>query len=664
MDQGIAAAFGEMKESLLAESPMVDPVFPQAGPEPLLQKVRQAVVPEEGGRRSQAAQGADLGERQNPSLDRMDAAGERVAPQLGAQGRASGDHHPDRSVVDQGLQLPVPALDVLDLVEKQVGGLAVAGQAVEALRRNAAFEPVRNAQDRFRQPAQGLEVVELDAKDPPRVHPLVEQVLDHLELRRGLADLARSPDDDDRSDPGIEAPAHLPHQVPAGRRLRRHGLSFPPGVEAQQVVAESGWEAGVGEEGGLLVHDFSSQGPGGRWCSGGRTSGTGCSPGQWFLRFIPGGGYWRIQEGNLDNHTNVGYTTDDGGRNAVPAQAARMVPDRKRHPGIQGARGAPEHRGHRVGVRPRGGGEHRHSRRPQRRPVVRPVPRHEAILGPLRALWGPWVRLRTAKGFVNKPGYPEGSLHADGPYIQSAPVRMNAPYQDFIAKVTAVWMLTPFTRENGATVLVPGSHRADNNRTGGLEQPVPHPGQIQVTGAAGSVVLFDARTWHGSGSNNSDQDRVGLVMAYFPWWLAQDPAMPPGTPERERLLEETGLSDEELGKGTAPAAGGGVRGAARGCEAAVAALGAAVNRESIARLALNRDGLPRKLWASLQGQFDFTNFAILQQLFCDAEVFPNGGFNVDQGLCFCFSLRPTTWQARYGHTVTFIRMVESNFVLH
>ena len=25
---------------------------------------------------------------------------------------------------------------------------------------------------------------------------------------------------------------------------------------------------------------------------------------------------------------------------------------------------------------------------------------HEAILGPLRALWGPWVRLRTAKGFV------------------------------------------------------------------------------------------------------------------------------------------------------------------------------------------------------------------------------------------------------------------------
>ena len=101
---------------------------------------------------------------------------------------------------------------------------------------------------------------------------------------------------------------------------------------------------------------------------------------------------------------------------------------------------------------------------------------HEAILKPLQALWGPYVRMRTAKGFVSKPGCQGGSLHADGPYIQSAPMRMNAPYQDFIAKVTAVWMLSPFTKENGGTLLVPGSHRADNNRTGGLDLPVPHPG--------------------------------------------------------------------------------------------------------------------------------------------------------------------------------------------
>ena len=175
---------------------------------------------------------------------------------------------------------------------------------------------------------------------------------------------------------------------------------------------------------------------------------------------------------------------------------------------------------------------------------------HKAILDPLRALWGPYVRLRTAKGLVMKPGHQRGGLHADGPYIQGAPVRMNAPYQDFIAKITVVWMLTPFTRENGGTLLVPGSHRADDNHTGAAESPIPHPAEVQATGAAGSAVVFDARLWHGGGSNNSDANRVGLVMTYFPWWLAQDQAMPPGTPERQRLKEETGLSDEELGPGT------------------------------------------------------------------------------------------------------------------
>ena len=150
------------------------------------------------------------------------------------------------------------------------------------------------------------------------------------------------------------------------------------------------------------------------------------------------------------------------------------------------------------------------------------------------------MRLRTAKGFVCKPGFKQGSLHADGPYIQGVPVKMNAPYQDFIAKVTAFWMLSPFTKENGGTLLVPGSHRAENNRTGGLELPIPHPG----------VVLFDSRTWHGSGANDSDKNRVGLIMTYFPWWLGQDASMPRGTPERERLKEEAGLRDEELGEGT------------------------------------------------------------------------------------------------------------------
>ena len=173
------------------------------------------------------------------------------------------------------------------------------------------------------------------------------------------------------------------------------------------------------------------------------------------------------------------------------------------------------------------------------------------ILGAARALFGPYVRLRSGKGLVEYPGTKRGTLHADGPFNQGPKVRVFAPYQDAVMQLTSVWMLTPFSRENGGTILVPGSHRSETNATGGLKVQTPYPGETQATGPAGSVVLFDSRLWHTNGTNNSDKPRVGMVMLYFPWWLNQEAAMPPGTEERARLIEETGLSDAELGGGTA-----------------------------------------------------------------------------------------------------------------
>ena len=62
-----------------------------------------------------------------------------------------------------------------------------------------------------------------------------------------------------------------------------------------------------------------------------------------------------------------------------------------------------------------------------------------------------------------------------------------------------------------------------------------------MTGAAGSVLLFDNRLWHTGGANRSDGPRVGMINVYFPWWLCQDQNMPRGNDARERLKEETGL---------------------------------------------------------------------------------------------------------------------------
>ena len=201
----------------------------------------------------------------------------------------------------------------------------------------------------------------------------------------------------------------------------------------------------------------------------------------------------------------------------------------------------------------------------------------ERIMAPVSSIFGgQHIRVRTNAGFVNPPitePQPEHrqkpsaqGMHADGPFLQQLPVRVAAPYQDATIQLTAIWMLSDFTVDNGATRLLTGSHRANTNPTanaafqptaaaiaaaeglGDLSQP--DPAIVTATGTAGDVILFDNRCWHGGGPNISSGPRVGLIMVYFPWWLCQDQNRPPGTAERARLKAETGLTDAQLGPGT------------------------------------------------------------------------------------------------------------------
>ena len=105
-------------------------------------------------------------------------------------------------------------------------------------------------------------------------------------------------------------------------------------------------------------------------------------------------------------------------------------------------------------------------------------------------------------------------------------------------------MLSPFTEETGATIIVPGSHRQPNNPTGdiGVDPMDTFPSEIRATGDAGSVLLFDSRLWHAISHNVSDQPRVGMAVRYAPWWLNLDILMP-GSVERTRMVDETGGMD-------------------------------------------------------------------------------------------------------------------------
>ncbi len=76
-----------------------------------------------------------------------------------------------------------------------------------------------------------------------------------------------------------------------------------------------------------------------------------------------------------------------------------------------------------------------------------------------------------------------------------------------------IWAIDPFTENNGATVIVPGSHRW------GRRKPTPTDREVSIIMPAGSCVFFVGTLWHGGGANRSDRDRLAVTAQYCEPWL-------------------------------------------------------------------------------------------------------------------------------------------------
>src|SRR2546428_9735504 len=62
-----------------------------------------------------------------------------------------------------------------------------------------------------------------------------------------------------------------------------------------------------------------------------------------------------------------------------------------------------------------------------------------------------------------------------------------------------IWMLDDFTAENGATRMIPGSHRWGRLPQEVLDDPAaPHPAEGLLLGKAGTVVVMNTHMWHGA----------------------------------------------------------------------------------------------------------------------------------------------------------------------
>lgn len=102
-------------------------------------------------------------------------------------------------------------------------------------------------------------------------------------------------------------------------------------------------------------------------------------------------------------------------------------------------------------------------------------------------------------------GFPGQQLHGDS----------NLPGINYCIVANVLWALDEFTLENGATRVVPRSHKIRQFPLDGVR----HPDEIRLTAPQGSAIIFNANLWHGGAENTTDSSRWALALGYARWFV-------------------------------------------------------------------------------------------------------------------------------------------------
>jgi ectoine hydroxylase-related dioxygenase (phytanoyl-CoA dioxygenase family) len=163
------------------------------------------------------------------------------------------------------------------------------------------------------------------------------------------------------------------------------------------------------------------------------------------------------------------------------------------------------------------------------------VPVHQNVLPVIDGVLDPGCLISSLSSIAIDPGETAQPIHADDMVIP-----LDKPHRPIVCN--SRWALTDFTEANGATRLVPGSHRKPNPDYGGAYDT------IAAEMPKGSVLLWDGALWHGGGANRTKTRRTGIAMNYCAGFIRQqenqqlglDPALVRGF--APRLQELVGYS--------------------------------------------------------------------------------------------------------------------------
>ena len=145
------------------------------------------------------------------------------------------------------------------------------------------------------------------------------------------------------------------------------------------------------------------------------------------------------------------------------------------------------------------------------RTFVTDVLTHPILLGVSDAILGPTCaryQLNLAHILDRGPGAEQQYIHRD----ELVWIHVPRPHPEL--QVASVIALVDFTAENGATRVIPGSHRWDWER-------MPEADEFAVAAMpAGAAVIYLGSTLHGAGPNSTaDQWRRGMHLSYVLGWL-------------------------------------------------------------------------------------------------------------------------------------------------
>ena len=113
------------------------------------------------------------------------------------------------------------------------------------------------------------------------------------------------------------------------------------------------------------------------------------------------------------------------------------------------------------------------------------------------------------------------AIHARAPTLVNGRQKLHADWterthhDDPFAGITVLWLLDAFESDNGATRVVPGTHRQARQIPRQWRETDSHPDEHLVVAPAGSALVFNCHLWHAGTENESGAPRRVIQSQYI-----------------------------------------------------------------------------------------------------------------------------------------------------